>query len=78
MILVTETGDPCVHHWIIESAEKGKAWLDAQCKKCFEERKYKATMLTKYKPENRIKVESLDVIMDDETKKVDKEEAPEW
>ncbi len=70
--------DECIHHWIIESAEKGKAWLDAQCKKCFEERKYKATMLTKYQPVTPVKVESLDVIIQDETKKADKEDEQEW
>ena len=43
----SETGSPCTHHWIIESAEKGKTWLDAQCKLCYEERKYKSTMHTK-------------------------------
>ena len=78
-ILVTETGEECIHHWIIESAEDGKVWLDAQCKKCFEERKYKSTMLTKYQPAiPPVKVESLDVIIQDETKKADKEDEQEW
>ena len=77
-ILVTETGEKCIHHWIIESAEDGKVWLDAQCKKCFEERKYKSTMLTKYQPVVPVKVESLDVIIQDETKKADKEDEQEW
>ena len=78
-ILVTETGEKCIHHWIIESAEKGRAWLDAQIKKCFEERKYKATMLTKYQPDKtKIKIESLDSIIEEETRRADKEEEPEW
>ena len=69
----------CIHHWIIESAEKGKVWLDAQCKKCFIERKYKSTMLTKYQPEAmKVKIESLDTILDEETRRADKEEQPEW
>ena len=76
--MVTETGEECIHHWIIESAEDGKVWLDAQCKKCFEERKYKSTMLTKYQPDTSVKVESLDVIIQDETKKADKEDEQEW
>ena len=76
--LDTET-DECIHHWIIESADKGRAWLDAQCKKCFEERKYKATMLTKYQPDKtKIKIESLDSIIEEETRRADKEEEPEW
>ena len=76
--LDTET-DECIHHWIIESADKGRAWLDAQCKKCFEERKYKATMLTKYQPDKtKIKIESLDSIIDEETRRADKEDEPEW
>ena len=77
--MVTETGEECIHHWIIESAEDGRAWLDAQCKKCFEERQYKSNMLTKYAPEvPKIKEESLDVIIEGETRKADKEESPEW
>jgi len=75
-----ETNIECVHHWIIESAEGGKTWLDAQCKKCFEERKYKSSMLTKYQPSpNPMKVESLDVIIDKETRNADKEDKEdEW
>ncbi len=71
--------EECIHHWIIEGAEKGKVWLDAQCKKCFEERKYKATMLAKYTPDTtKVKIESLDSILDEETRRADKEEQPEW
>ena len=71
--------DECTHHWIIEGAEKGKVWLDAQCKKCFVERKYKATMLSKYQPDKtKIKIESLDSIIDEETRRADKEDETEW
>lgn len=74
-----EIDDSCIHHWIIESAETGKSWLNAQCKKCFLERKYKATMLTKYEPDKtKIKVESLDIIIDKENKNADKEDNDEW
>jgi hypothetical protein len=36
-------------------------------------------MMTKYEPDaTKIKVESLDTIMAEETRRADKEEAPEW
>ena len=66
----------CVHWWSIETPD-GSTWLPGKCKRCGENKKFRATLPAKPSAKKVIKekekdVESLEELAEEESKQGDK------